>query len=117
MVHPSEYKDRFETAMRVAGKDVHAMAAILGVSYQAVMKVIAGTTKRLKSDNNSVAALALGVDPDWLATGAGEMVRRSPPDPGPGISARALQVAQLFDQLSPDDQRSIERRFARDRKA
>lgn len=75
MVAPSEYKDRFEMAMRQAGKDARDIAKDLGVSYQAVMKVLAGTTKMLKADNNSVAAKAMGVDADWLATGNGEAAR------------------------------------------
>lgn len=66
-----EYKDRFAEAMRLAGVAEHQVAAALGISYQAVKKVLAGTTSALTALNNSVAATYMKVDADWLATGLG----------------------------------------------
>lgn len=71
----TEYRDRFACAMKLAVIDEHAVAAALGISYQAVKKVLVGSTKMLKADNNSVAAKLMNVDPDWLATGEGPMRR------------------------------------------
>lgn len=66
-----EYKDRFAEAMKLAGVAEHQVAAALGISYQAVKKVLAGTTSALTASNNSVAATYMKVDADWLATGLG----------------------------------------------
>lgn len=66
-----DYKDRFAEAMRLAGLDEHAIAKGLDVSYQAIKKVLLGTTKMLRADNNVFAARLMSVDPDWLATGSG----------------------------------------------
>lgn len=100
----SDYKDRFEKAMRDSGKDAHAIASDLDVSYQAVMKVLGGTTKMLKASHNSVAALAMRVDTDWLATGNGNPARHD----HPAVSAKALEVAQLFDLIDPGLQVHVE---------
>lgn len=72
MVQTREYKDRFAEAMRLSGKDVHGVAEAVDVSYQAVKKVLNGTTKMLKADHNVVAAHAMAVDSEWLATGKGQ---------------------------------------------
>ena len=50
------------------------LAEELGVSYVAVKKVLDGQTRAFTAENNSRAAAFLGVSPDWLATGEGEMV-------------------------------------------
>jgi transcriptional regulator with XRE-family HTH domain len=71
MEHMGDYAVRLAHALALAGKDANDLARELGVSYQAVMKALKGTTKALAADNNSKAARFLGVDPDWLATGEG----------------------------------------------
>ena len=72
MGQPTDYKDRFEQSMRACGMDAQGVADALGISYQAVKKVLDGKTRMLKSDNNSACAKLFKVDPDWLATGLGE---------------------------------------------
>ncbi len=56
-----------------AGVTRTRLAAELGVSYVAVKKVLDGLTRAFTAENNSRAATFLGVNPDWLATGEGEM--------------------------------------------
>ena len=70
-----DYGQRFALAMRQAGKSTQQIADGLRLSYQAIAKVLAGTTKMLAADNNARAARMLGVDSDWLATGEGAMTR------------------------------------------
>lgn len=71
--------------MRHAGRDpdapgaVSAMARDLGVSYQAVKKLLDGASKSLASRNNAKAAEVLGVRSQWLATGDGPMLDGAPP--------------------------------------
>ena len=50
------------------------LAEELGVSYVAVKKVLDGQTRAFTAENNSKAAAFLGVSPDWLARGEGEML-------------------------------------------
>ena len=50
------------------------LAKAIGRSPQAVGQVINGTTKALTAENNSLAAIYLGVNPHWLATGEGTML-------------------------------------------
>lgn len=57
--------------MKLAGASEHDLAKALGVSYQAIKKVLLGTTKMLKADHNLLAAKYLRVDSEWLATGEG----------------------------------------------
>lgn len=89
-----DYNERLAEAMGEAVVSEAALAKALGVSYQAVKKVLAGGTKALSAPNNSAAAAFLGVNPDWLATGHG---------PKRPISVRALQVADLLDQRGRED--------------
>lgn len=50
------------------------LSKALGISYVAVKKVLDGQTKAFTAENNSLAASFLGVSPDWLATGEGDMI-------------------------------------------
>ena len=69
------YTERFVESIKKIGrkpessKDVRWLAEQTGVSYQAMKKVIAGTTNMLAADNNVRAAKALRVNSEWLATG------------------------------------------------
>ena len=69
------------------------LAEELGVSYVAVKKVLDGQTRAFTAENNSRAAAFLGVSPDWLATGEGEMAP----------VAGAVQSSALLDAGLPDD--------------
>lgn len=61
------------------GKDanIQAFADELGISYQAVAKVLNGNSKAFSSANHTKAARVLKVNADWLLTGEGPM--RAPP--------------------------------------
>lgn len=71
------YKDRLAAALAHAQVTDTQLAKKLDVSIQAVRKIAAGTTAAFTAENNSKAARFLGVSPDWLATGEGEMVSAS----------------------------------------
>lgn len=71
MPGPTDYASRFNDAMRAAGKTEHDVAEALGITYQAVKKILNGTSKMLRADNNVVAARLFGVSSEWLATGKG----------------------------------------------
>lgn len=72
------YQDRLRKAMTDAGMDARALAAAIGVTRQAVDKVLKGTSKAFSAENHFPAARALGVDPGWLAEGSTAPVHAEP---------------------------------------
>ncbi len=82
-----EYSDRLKAAMELRGVKVPALAAQLGMSYQGAKKAVDGRSKAFSAENNSKAAMWLGVNPDWLATGEGEMLQRTTPDQAVAIAS------------------------------
>ncbi len=87
-----DYADRLRQAMADAGMSIADLARALGVTYQAVSKVVKGATRSLTAANNDKAAKLLGVNPGWLATGQGS----------PTISEdREIPVAHMLSDLSP----------------
>lgn len=89
--------------MTAAGVDKTALAKELGISYQAVRKVLEGG--KFSAENNAKAARFLKVSSDWLATGAGpqpaiqqpsDADAAAPPPPGP-----------TFEELTPEDWRFV----------
>lgn len=97
-----EYKDRLALAMKDAGKNESELAGSLKVSYQAIKKVLAGTTNALTAANNSNAAKFLGVDSHWLATGNGQQKPQQAHAAAPAApSSLAGRAAALIDDLPP----------------
>lgn len=66
-----EYKDRLAQALKDAAISVRMLADRIGVSYQAVKKVIDGKSGAFSAANNSKVAKFLSVNSHWLATGEG----------------------------------------------
>lgn len=67
-----DYAERLKGAMASANVSTQALATGMGLSYQAVKKVLNGTSKAFTALNNVLAARVLNVNPTWLATGEGE---------------------------------------------
>ena len=97
------YAGRFASALKASGMDVGTFASTVGLSYQAVKKLEAGSTKMLTACNNARAAAILGVSSDWLATGEGQRQRFAQQ-----FSDAALRVAAIYDQVSAKDRRYID---------
>lgn len=68
-----EYSERLKAAMTRAQVKTRTLSDAIGMSYQGVKKVIDGKSNAFSAENNSRAAAVLGVNPDWLATGQGQM--------------------------------------------
>lgn len=68
-----EYHERLQAAMASRGVTVSQLASGMGVSYQAVKRVLDGLSKAFSAANNTRASAFLRVSPDWLATGMGQM--------------------------------------------
>lgn len=80
-----EYSDRLRAAMEARSTSVSQLAAGMGVSYQAVKRVLDGLSKAFSAANNARAASYLLVNPDWLATGEGQMSAEANTLPGPDV--------------------------------
>lgn len=95
-----EFKDRLAEAMRRAGVKTQPLATALGISYQAVKKVLEGGSKSFSAINNNKAAKILGVSPDWLSSGEGDMQIHVTDDPAPE-GGMAQSMSHLAMQTVP----------------
>lgn len=68
-----EYAERLAIALKERNTSISQLAGGMGVSYQAVKRVIDGLSKAFSAANNTKAAAFLRISPDWLATGQGSM--------------------------------------------
>lgn len=68
-----EYKDRLHAAMKARSCGTQELADAMGISYQAVRKVLLGMSAAFSAPNNAKAAEYLHVQSDWLAAGIGAM--------------------------------------------
>ena len=111
-----EYSDRLKAAMELRGVKVAALATQLGMSYQGAKKAVDGRSKAFSAENNSKAAMWLGVSPDWLATGRGEMLQRTTSDQAVAVApsasgaitlAQALEVVAASLNELPDARREL----------
>jgi transcriptional regulator with XRE-family HTH domain len=84
-----DYGSRLSGAMKEKGVGIADLARELGLTYQAVRKVVRGDSGAFNAKNHVTAARFLGVSPEWLATGCPPSNPGSSPvvlaaDPGPG---------------------------------
>lgn len=67
-----EYKDRLAEAMQDANVSAKWLAGKLGLSYQAVKKVLDGKSASFTAQNHDIVATLLKVSSSWLANGIGQ---------------------------------------------
>lgn len=99
-----EFKDRLRKAMEEAGTSAPDLADQIGLTNQAIHKLLDGTSKQMTMHNLFAAAHALQVNPQWLATGAG--VAKSGFMPLP-ISGKVKELALKIEQLPKEAQEAI----------
>lgn len=91
-----DYADRLRQAMAEAGMSIADLARALGVTYQAVSKVVKGATHSLTAANNAKAARLLRVNPEWLATGEGSpSISEDRESPGAHVVSDFAPIVQL----------------------
>lgn len=88
------YQERLNAAMKEASFTTAKLAEGLGLTYQAVDKVVKGKTKSLSAQNNDRAAKLLGVNPSWLANGEGPRLHLL-------TTKEPAEVAQALSQRAP----------------
>lgn len=104
-----DYKDRLVKAMQAAEMKTADLAERLGLSYQAIKKVVDGNTKALTAENSARAAQLLNVSSDWLALGEGSMSRAMSgaqesalsPAPKPGFPTVIVPVLANSASMGP----------------
>lgn len=94
-----EYKDRLQQAMTLRSVEKQELANAIGISYQAVRKVLLGLSGAFTAANNAKAASFLRVSPDWLAAGIGAM--ELPSDAASEVVCAADATDQTW-PFSPD---------------
>lgn len=92
-----EIKERLKHAMDLRSISVQELANEIGVSYQAIRKVCEGDSKSFSAKNNSKVAFFLRINPDWLATGLGNIESSEPRRQVIHISS--MNVAQAIEIL------------------
>jgi phage repressor protein C with HTH and peptisase S24 domain len=69
-----DYGARLKSAMAEAKLEAGDLAREMGITYQAVKKILDGLSNAFSARNNTLAARVLKVRSDWLATGEGPRV-------------------------------------------
>lgn len=96
-----EFNERIEKALSLSGKTWEELRVHLDITYQAMKKLMAGTSKTLNAGNCAKAARFLEVDCLWLATGEG----RPRPD---SVWPFDLILPSQYKQLDSEFRRHIE---------
>jgi hypothetical protein len=114
MKTPGDLADRLELVLKNAGKDrkavIKELVSLTKLTRQGVTKWFDGGAE-LKMASLFQVADFLGVDPRWLATGAGQMkAGQSAPCPHTDIPQRRIELIRMYGRLTEDD-RAAARRF------
>lgn len=97
----SPYAERLAHAMSLPENEIGAveLAEALGITRQAIDKLLKGGSKEMSASNNAKAARLLNVDPTWLATGEGTA------QPAEfQVRWHERRLIELFRRLPPDEQ-------------
>lgn len=106
LVDMSTLQARLEQAMKHAKVKQAALAEACDISSAAVAKWFSGNAKNLKMEHLFSVADLCQVDPRWLGTGKGEMVRSGKLEPctHQDIPQRRIDLIRMYGRL-PDEVR------------
>ena len=113
-----DYVERLELALKHAQVTPKDLQVHLGVSYQAMKKLMDGVSKSLSAENHARAARFLGVNSYWLATGEDSMTATSNYERATVDSVRLLAREKMaeyqsewpFTLLTPADFKKMNQR-------
>jgi transcriptional regulator with XRE-family HTH domain len=98
--------ERMSASIKYADIKKTDLATSLKVSRATVTDWCSGKIKNIRGDNLFKAAKTLGVRPEWLASGTGEMVANRSQGSDwkqESHSDEALEMLKLYEALSPED--------------
>lgn len=98
----SKLSERVALAIEKSGHYPSSAAKALGVSAEAVLQWISGTTKTIKAENIFALADLTGYSARWLATGVGPQIVSY-------RNATIQHVVQVMENLPPDEQSKLAR--------
>lgn len=96
--------ERIRHLMEDRGVSAAELAKAAGARRQAVYQWLSGETKTLRGESLMGAARALRANPEWLASGKGD-VDAKPAEGAQGLSAAAIEVARAWMRLPDYKQR------------
>ena len=105
MVKSSTYSDRHRLALSERRMSPSALAAALGISAAAISKVLLGSSKTLSVENHIRASRVLGISPEWLVEGDGEMAAGTTSFPAQAVaSPEEAELLQIYRSLNDGHQ-------------
>ncbi|MFV0675542.1 helix-turn-helix domain-containing protein [Variovorax sp. tm] len=108
MVNALTYSDRLRLALSERKMSPSALAAALGISAAAVSKVMLGSSKTLSVENHIRASRVLGISPEWLVEGDGEMEPGTAPIPAQSVAnAEEAELVQIYRSLGEAQQAAM----------
>jgi len=102
--------ERLASAMKDRGVSVSQLASAVGVSYQAVKKILDGKTATLKGENLLKISAHLTVNAEWLATGKGP---KDPAELGNAKGSGAMVIMDTAALVARSNQEPLEPNFQR----
>lgn len=102
-----DYSERLQQAMTYSQKSRKALSEAIGQSVQSIGMVINRRNGQLSTRANARAAVFMGVDPTWLATGEGSMTdAQEAPDGAPAhLSHDASHLGMWLDKITDPEKR------------
>lgn len=109
LVRMSTLKARLEAAMKHADKKQADLVRATKASSAAVTKWFGDSAKNLKMEHLFAVADECGVDPRWLATGKGNMVKSGKSDPCAhhDIPQRRIDLIRMYSRLPAEVRQPI----------
>lgn len=109
LVRMSTLKARLEAAMKHADKKQADLVRATKASSAAVTKWFGDSAKNLKMEHLFAVADECGVDPRWLATGKGQMLKsgKSEPCTHLDIPQRRIDLIRMYSRLPADVRQPI----------
>jgi transcriptional regulator with XRE-family HTH domain len=105
------WNERLVESMNAAGISGGELARRIGVAQPSVFDWTTGATKSLRTNNLVKVADALGVSPDWLATGKGARDLNGGLPAAPALTPREIGLLALFNGLTASQQDEMMRKF------
>lgn len=96
-----DYGERLDAAMRLRTVSTSMLAKEIGVTYQAIKKILDGKSTALSAENNARAAKYLAINSHWLATGEETMLLMDAPSVQPSLAELIKRFSHELQSIKP----------------